>query len=136
MKKLITFLMILALGAGINLQASQPIPSYNAHCYKDANFQEKHHDYDGKDQKKKRNMIIIVQVAGPSGDPAPIYITPYSLDMRTVLGPYVIYSGAGTITVPIDDRDWGVIVQCDDKVYVTVTIDDGGGSGIGGGGNL
>jgi hypothetical protein len=133
MKKLFTFLMILALGAGIHLQlqASKPIPSFNTQIYNVANFQEKHLTGDDPNSgiKGKRNMYIVAQIAGPSKTPIIIWV--YSLDGRDILGPYILY-GSGEISVPIDDREWGVLIQCSDKVVVSVYTDDEGGSTYGG----
>lgn len=135
MKKLISFLMILILGAGIHLQASKPIPSYKVQVSKDANFQEKTNRPNGPnyDLAGKRDMIIWITVAGPSTDPISIWV--YSLDKQDILGPYILYD-SGEISVPIDDRNWGVIVQCDVQVTVSVYTDDGGGgTSVGGSGN-
>jgi hypothetical protein len=132
MKKLFSFLlMILILGTGIHLQAAKPIPSFHQNVSYLANFQEKPNGSDNfnSDLKGKRNMIIVAQVIGPAKTPVIIYV--YSLDGRDILGPFEI-DGDGQISVPIDDRLWGVIVQCDDKCQVSVYTSDGGGSTIGG----
>ncbi len=129
MKKLITFLMILALGAGVHLQASKPIPSYNILVRNEANFQEKHHNGNAPNSgmKEKRDMIVVIQVAGPSKAPVTIWF--YSLDMQDYLGPYILL-GNDQISVPIDDRNWGTVVQCTDEVIVSVWTDDEGGPGV------
>ena|ERR1035438_9992668 len=124
MKKTIATLLIVLVGTVLQMQASKPIPSFQDLVARRANFTEKHHDQDSKpDPKKKRNMIIVCQVAGPNG--APIQIWVYSLDQKDVLGPYVLID-KGTLTVPIDDREWGVLVECDTKVYMSVLTDSGG----------
>jgi len=130
MKKLISLLMILTLGVGIHLQASEPIPSYNVLVKNTANFQEKNHQSDtpNSNMKGKRDMIIWAQVAGPSK--TPVTISVYSLDMRDYLGPYIL-AGSGEISVPIDDRNWGTLVQCTDEWVVSVWTDDEGGPGVG-----
>lgn len=136
MKKLISILMILFFGAGIHLQASKPIPSFKTQISNVANFQEKHQGTDysnlNPDPKGKRNMIIVAQGIGPAKGPITIWV--YSLDMQDVLGPFTI-DGSGTITVQIDDRDWGTIIQCDGKCMVSVWTDDEIGE-IGAGGLL
>ena len=45
----------------------------------------------------------------------------YSLDHTTVLGPYTVLCGE-TLTVDIDDRDWGTLVESDVPVVVSVWI--------------
>ena len=129
MKKLIIFLMILALGAGINSQASKPIPSYKDHVSKAANFQEKHLGNFGPDNgiKGKRYMVVVAQVIGPSKDPIIIWV--YSLDGRDIQGPFVINDGDGQIQAEIDGREWGALVQCEDKCIVTVYTTDNPGGG-------
>jgi hypothetical protein len=129
MKKLILFLMILTLGAGINLQAAKPIPSYKEKVSRVANFKEKHLGDFGPDNgiKGKRYMVVVAQVAGPSKTPITIWV--YSLDLRDIMGPYTV-EGSGEIEVPIDGREWGVLVQCEDKCSVSVwTTDNPGGGG-------
>jgi hypothetical protein len=118
MKKFLIFLMILTFGAGINLQASKPIPSYKAQINKE-NFKEKHHPTDNSKlgEKGRRYMMVVAQVAGPSR--TPVYIWIYSLDGRNVQGPYIIY-GDGDISATIDDREWGSYIQCTDKCTVSV----------------
>jgi len=135
MKKIIIFLMILTLGAGISLQASRPIPSYKTKITS-ANFQEKHQSTDNSNfgQKGRRYMMVIAQVSGPSKDP--IFIWVYSLDGRNVQGPFILFGG-GEISAPIDDRDWGSIIQCANKCTVSVwTAAEPGGNNPGGSLNL
>jgi hypothetical protein len=121
MKTVIAFIIILLLCTGAQLQAAKPIPSYKAPVIRVANFTEKHHKNDLKSEPKgRRYMMVVAQVAGPSRDP--IFIWVYSLDKRSILGPYTII-GSGELTVPIDDRLWGVLVKCDTKVVVSVWTD-------------
>jgi hypothetical protein len=48
----------------------------------------------------------------------------YSLDGQTILGPYTVYGGE-ILSVPIDDREWGVYVESDDEITVDVWISTG-----------
>ena len=122
MKKFITFLMILTLGAVISLQASKPIPSYNAQIQK-ANFEENHQASANQNfgEKGRRYMMVMSQVAGPSK--TPIFIWVYSLDGVDIQGPFIVY-GSGEISAPIDGREWGAVVQCTDKIIVSVWTAD------------
>jgi hypothetical protein len=135
MKKLISFLMILTLGAGIHLQASKPIPSYNAKVSGSETFVENHQSNGNSapDWVGKREMVIVAQVSGPVGTPVNIWV--YSLDLQDILGPYILYD-RGSITVEIDDRNWGVLIQCEYNVTVSIWSGDGGGSTIGATENL
>jgi hypothetical protein len=92
------------------------------------NFQEKNHNGDDPNSgmKGKRDMIIWAQVAGPSKAPVTIWV--YSLDMLDSQGPFTILGG-GEISVPIDDRNWGTIIQCNEDTEVSVWTDDEGGPG-------
>lgn len=123
MKKLITMLMILTLWAGISLQASKPIPSYNVNISSTANFQEKDRNKNDPNsgEKGKRYMIVVTNVAGPSK--LPIIVWVYSLDGRDIQGPFTLY-GNDEISVPIDDRDWGTIMQTTEKSTVSVWTSD------------
>jgi hypothetical protein len=122
MKKFIAFLMILTLWAGITLQASRPIPSFKANVEYRANFQEmnqsnKSNNGPNSGEKGKRYMIVVTNVAGPVSPPISVWV--YSLDGLDILGPYTLY-GDDQISVPIDDRDWGTIIQCNVKCDVSV----------------
>lgn len=122
MKTMIVFILMIFLGAGYQLQASQPIPSYNDPVSHRADFKEKHHNNDPKfDPKGKRNMIIIAQVIGPAKLPVVGWV--YSLDKQDILGPFTIVDDQ-ELSVPIDDRLWGVLIECDAKVLVSVWTDD------------
>jgi len=118
MKSIFVFFIVVILSAGTQLEASRPIPSYKDAVSKTANYKEKQHNEDLKtDPKGKRSMIIVANVVGPAKTPITIWV--YSLEGHTVLGPFVIY-GDGELTVPIDNRPWGVVVQCDGKVVISV----------------
>ena len=39
--------------------------------------------------------------------------------MKDILGPFLITSDE-TLTIPIDDREWGVFISSDDHVYVDI----------------
>jgi hypothetical protein len=118
MKRVVVFILVLLLSTGAHLQASKPIPSYKQPVSRLANFTEKHHNNDSKsDPKGKRYMVVVAQVAGPSREPVVIWV--YSLDGQDISGPFMIID-SGEITVPIDNRLWGVLVECEEKTVVSV----------------
>jgi hypothetical protein len=51
----------------------------------------------------------------------------YTLDRQTILGPYSL-SCDDVLSVEIDDRSWGALVEADTEVFIDVWIDDGGNS--------
>lgn len=121
MKTIILFILIVFLGAGSRLQAGKPIPSYNDPISHAADFREKNHNNDPKsDPKEKRGMIIVAQGIGPAKLPVSIWV--YSIDKMDISGPFTII-GYGELIVPVDDREWGVLFECDGKAVVSVWTD-------------
>jgi hypothetical protein len=70
--------------------------------------------------REKRSQNITIH--GTAGSFAIAWI--YSLDGLDVLGPYTIYAGE-TLSVPIDDREWGVIIQTSFEIQVDVWVSGG-----------
>jgi len=99
--------------------AQYPIPSYNVSVRSRADFQEKN------PAKGRRVMNIKVQcVGGKNLGTCQATVWVYSLDGQTILGPYTVYGGE-ILSVPIDDREWGVYVESDDEITVDVWISTG-----------
>jgi len=74
----------------------------------------------------KREMDVRVNCSGVSSNgkcQATVWV--YSLDGETILGPYTV-NGGDVLSVPIDDRDWGVLVSTDDDITVDVWIESDG----------
>ena len=123
MKKLL-FLTLLFFVFQLSLvRAEQPIPSYHARIYHMGNFLEHNNGFERtplivKSTKEKRDIEIQATVA--TGNPkgvAIIYV--YSSDMKDILGPFLVNSDE-TLSVPVDDREWGVFVISDNHIYVDV----------------
>lgn len=122
MKQSVTILLIVGLFLINKLGIAQnPIPSFNIPVYLIANFQEGLKDAHPKGKKK-------IKVLGSCGNvnkttcQATVYA--YSLDLQTVLGPYTLIDGQ-TLSIDIDEREWGVLVQSDDHMTVSVWIEEG-----------
>ena len=97
-----------------------PIPSFNVTVTDPAAFQET----GPAATRAKRIMNVQVKpksIADTGSCGATIYI--YSLDHETILGPYYVNCGE-TLTVPIDEREWGVVVTADVPVEVSVWIEE------------
>jgi hypothetical protein len=114
------FLILFLFGLGITLVSGQnPIPSYNVPVYHFANFQEQLKSCNTSDNSRGKSGIII-RANGATSSIAIVYV--YSLDMQDVLGPFTMYGGE-TLTVSIDSREWGVLVESDDHITVDVWIE-------------
>ena len=114
--------LILAFTSQVSAQIAKPypIPSYNVIVTDPAAFQET-----GTSATKAKKDVIIQVKPGNAADSgscgASVII--YSLDHQTILGPYFVSCGE-TVTVPIDEREWGVIVTADIPVEVSVWIEE------------
>ena len=98
-----------------------PIPSYNVLVQTNAAFQET----SIPTNKGKRNINVHPKPL-QSTDSSSCFciVLIYSLDKQDVLGPYTV-NCSETLTVPIDEREWGVLVTSDTPVEVSVWIDEG-----------
>jgi hypothetical protein len=99
-----------------------PIPSYNVPIDSGyAFFQERGNIalLDKTREKQEVDVRIIRRIPGISDCHAHVWI--YSLDGVDTLGPYFVQCGE-TLTVEIDERDWGVLVETDSNVLVDVWI--------------
>jgi hypothetical protein len=100
-----------------------PIPSYNILVNGIANFKNAISHGESLDSPMEKRDANVHLSSGPIGNPdcrATVWL--YSLDQTTILGPYEVACGE-TLTVEIDERDWGVIVQSDTEVIVDVWFD-------------
>jgi hypothetical protein len=126
MKKLL-FLTILFLVSQFTIvRAAQPIPVRHARVYHVANFLEQfpggHSPFLLKSTREKRDMMIQASTA-TGGPKSSVVVYVYSTDMNEILGPFTV-EGGETLSVPIDDREWGVVVTSDDHMYVDIYTSD------------
>ncbi len=113
-------------------QTVDPIPSYNVLVTGKANFTDNSTISTTGTQPlnyEKRDVNVSSDGGGsntPSGggSGSPIVVYVYTLDRTVVLGPFFVPSGQ-TLTVPIDQNAWGVLVGDDSPTYVSVWEDDG-----------
>ncbi len=124
MKKFLFTLSILVCSLYCQLSVSAqtsrpyPIPSFNVLVDPSAVFQET----TNSNSKGKRNIKI--HVSSPQkNDTTSCFanVMVYSLDLQDALGPFHIDCGE-TLSVPIDEREWGVYVISDTPVIVSVWI--------------
>lgn len=109
-----------------------PIPSYNVSVNGYANFKNNLQSLKNPVRAKQELDIQIRSGSGTHNCTATVWV--YSLDQTTVLGPYTVTCGQ-TLSVPIDERQWGVLVESEEEVIVDVWIVTGDNSPIQGGNN-
>lgn len=109
-----------------------PIPSYDVTVTGYANFKDNLHVQ--KNPVKARRDIHVQVRSGTESLNCQATVWIYSLDQTTVLGPYTVTCGQ-TLTVSIDERQWGVLVESEEAVIVDVWIETGDNSTIQGGNN-
>jgi hypothetical protein len=107
------FIISCALSQNIPLY---PIPSYNIPVFGWARFEP---SLNSGNSITRGKVIQNVAIRGGTGSHAHVRI--YSLDGLNVLGPYIVYAGE-TLTVEIDDREWGVLVETEDDIEVSVWV--------------
>jgi hypothetical protein len=100
-----------------------PIPSYNVPLDGTALFMEgSATGIPGSgDGRKILNTTVKTQSIGGTGCSATVWY--YSLDGMDLLGPYTVAMGI-TLSVEIDDRQWGVLVDSECEVLVDVWISE------------
>jgi hypothetical protein len=123
MKKLL--LIIYYSGIALSMNAQYPIPSYNVPLCPRATFTEKGIVPQSKKNAPAGKKILIIHIGHMTPDTIRNMITVYvySLDGTTILGPFYVTSDT-TLTIPIDEREWGVLVNDQCEVEVSVWIDE------------
>ena len=99
-----------------------PIPSYNVDVNGFANFQENTQSQAIVQPADKRVLDVQVKsVSGSNDCQATIWV--YTLDNSILLGPYTVYCNQ-PYQVAIDPSElWGVLVDMDEDLLVSVWID-------------
>jgi hypothetical protein len=123
MKKLVITAIIILLGS-MTAKAQFPIPSYNTLVENRATFTEqafKKFQIPVSEGKRQFNVKRAGSTKTLNGD---VIFYAGSLDGQTLLGPYSIAPGE-TVSIEIDDRDWGIIVYTDIEVVLDVWITEG-----------
>jgi len=119
MKKFILFTILgilVSFGSKSQSIPTYPIPSWNIAVNGQAQFVPGQFSQISNSNPKGK-IFINVTVHGASGTHAHVWV--YSLDGLNVLGPYTVYAGE-TLTVEIDDREWGAYVQSESDITVDV----------------
>ena len=113
-KTLIIVVIVLLCSLYQDAFAQYPIPSYNVTIRESAYFLE------DQPTRGRRDANIKTQCVGSSFiENRDIVVYLFTQDLSTVLGPY--YLGCGeTLTVPIDELPWGVLVESEKEITVDV----------------
>ena len=104
-----------------------PIPSYNVAVNGYANFKNNLQSIKNPIKAKQELDVQVRSGSGTHNCTAIVWV--YSLDQTTVFGPYTVTCGQ-TLSVPIDERQWGVLVESEEEVIVDVWIETGDNSTI------
>ena len=94
-----------------------PIPSYNIQVTGYANFRDNYLTKSNPTKAKQELHVLVRSANGSQTCQTTVWI--YSLDQTTVLGPYSVTCGQ-TLTTPIDEREWGVLVESEENIIVDV----------------
>jgi hypothetical protein len=122
MKTLLLILMC-CLGIVLNNYAQYPIPSYNIPVQLKAIFLEKRITNPEKDSQKSKRRIVIQSTHLKSNlQPCTATVWVFSEDGRTTFGPFELPENS-TLYVDIDEREWGVLVECDCEMIISVWIE-------------
>ncbi|MGE5424936.1 MAG: hypothetical protein ACM3N9_06210 [Syntrophothermus sp.] len=116
-KALLVFVIMLFAAAFRPAFAQYPIPSFHAEVKGKAVFKG---NLSVQDKKRTINVRITKMGATDEGETSPFaMVTIATTDLRTVLGPYkLLYFDV--LTVVIDDREWGVLIDSQEPVYADV----------------
>lgn len=123
MKKIIFILLLFFAFTANSLNAQNPIPSWNVPVYYRANFMEtaKMNTSFTKNSRGKRVLHVDAQTGGVTPSACGT-VWVYSTDSLSVIGPLQLCSGE-SLSVDIDDREWGVLVESDDHLVLDVWIE-------------
>ncbi len=124
MRTISLFLFLAIIFAGESVKAQYPIPSYNVAINYAATFQEIGSPISEFKASKGKRIANVKLKGSDSQSFCSARVWLYSMDQEIMLGPYSMMC-EDLLSVEIDDRAWGVMVQSDDHVYVDVWIEDG-----------
>lgn len=104
--------------------AQYPIPSYNVPVSYRACFEESTTNENPQTTSRgKRMMKIQSSCSGVNATICEAKGWVYSLDGLTVLGPFTLGCNE-TISVEIDEREWGVLIETDCDMNISVWIEE------------
>jgi hypothetical protein len=122
MKKIILISVMLMFVSLNYLVASKPIPAYNVKINSTTNFIERGGGNSGftfTEGRRQVNVESSTTHTGPISGYTFVYV--YKLDFSVVLGPFKLYPD-NVLSVDIDEDKWGVLVQTDQDLSITIWI--------------
>lgn len=105
---LLAIVLVAAIVPGMQIQAQYTIPAYDVELINDNTTFEESEGLIQSQSLEERQIIIEVEDDKPN-QTSWAQVRVYSLDGEDVLGPYTVTEGT-QLRVPIDQREWGVIV--------------------------
>lgn len=121
MKRLVTLSMLFLIGIKMCF-AQYPIPSFNAVVDQRGTFKELLQKQQSCQLPELQRYIHVkYKTTKTLSDEITVYVC--SLDGQTTYGPYNLGPGQ-TLTVAIDEREWGVAIFSDTEVVLDVWIDE------------
>jgi hypothetical protein len=100
--------------------AVYPIPAFNVNINFPVNFREVRLNQSLMQTEEKRELDVEVKTP-TNGLNCQATVWVYTLDYRTVLGPYTISYGV-PLSVAIDESQWGAFIEPDSEMTVNVWI--------------
>jgi len=99
---------------------SYPIPSFGISVDGFVNFKNRSIQNDNCDNlREKRVAKVHLRSAFEENPECQATVWVYTLDYTTILGPFTVLCDE-TLTVEIDEREWGVLVESEFEVIVDV----------------
>lgn len=119
----IILMSVLPAFLSVDVQAQNPIPSYDVLVNTQGTFTE---SFDGGAVTDGKRKVLITGTSTSESTSPVCHATVYvgSTDMQTILGPFALTCGV-TLEVEIDDRQWGVLVNSDTAIIISVWIEEG-----------
>ena len=123
MKKILALMILISTFSLAAVYGQNPIPSWNIPVYHRANFQETSKKISGQGDQVMGKRVLNVHAQTGSNGPqncGTVYI--YRLDSTMVMGPCTLCEGQ-TLSVEIDQNEWGVLVESEAHLVIDVWID-------------
>jgi hypothetical protein len=123
LKKIILLAISILMVSAVFATPGNPIPSFNFNLKNRANFQENNSsviNFGLNKERRDMNVSNDTPGHGPGGyGSGRIEVIIYRLDLTVVLGPFIVTAGE-TLTVPIDQHQWGVFTRTNHNTIISV----------------
>ncbi|MDP4280683.1 MAG: hypothetical protein Q8867_00895 [Bacteroidota bacterium] len=113
---------ILIFCSSVHAFAQYPIPSYNILVRDSAFFSEISQNCTYQINSPNSKKIMAIHCSCSTGTLCNAQILVSTVDKSDILGPYSI-EGGETLYIPIDEREWEVLVETDIDIIIDVYIE-------------